>query len=439
MAYKAIVAKLDSVYAHPNADRLQLAEVLNTQVVVGLNAKMGDIGIYFPADGQLSEEYCIENDLFPRYEEVDGKTVKVGGGMFDPKNRRVRAQSLRSVKSDGFFTSLDSVAYTGVNLEDLYVGYQFDELNGQDICNKYFTPQTQGKASQQSSKKITHPMFHRHMDTKQFHYNIGNIKTGDIVYLTEKVHGTSGITSSVMMSTERKWYKPSTWFTQDEWRVLHGSRRVILGSSQDNGGGFYGTNGFRFKVAEPFEFSLMKGETVYYEIVGYVDENTRIMPPHSTESLKKDAELKALLGGSIPKQIEYNYNCIPGQSNIYVYRITQTNIDGESVDLSWPQVKRRCTQLGIKHVPEYPNDNFFMIEQDTVTGEPDVGGLVDAVLSYEDALSMIDSSHISEGVGVRVEHADGTISFFKAKSYWFRVLEGIVKSDDSYVDIEESS
>src|SRR5690606_14492257 len=99
----------------------------------------------------------------------------------------------------------------------------------------------------------------------------------------------------------------------------------------------------------------------------YVDENTRIMPPHSTESLKKDVELKELLGGTIPKHMEYNYNCISGQNDIYVYRITQTNIDGESVDLSWPQVKRRCRELGVKHVVEYPDKSFFMIK-DRETG-----------------------------------------------------------------------
>ena len=54
--YKAKVVKL-SVKPHPNADRLQLGYVNGIQVIVGLDAKDGDIGAFFPCDRLDSAAY----------------------------------------------------------------------------------------------------------------------------------------------------------------------------------------------------------------------------------------------------------------------------------------------------------------------------------------------------------------------------------------------
>lgn len=51
--YQAIVSSLKNVREHPNADRLKLADIRGVQVVVGLNAQEGDLGIFFPEDGRL--------------------------------------------------------------------------------------------------------------------------------------------------------------------------------------------------------------------------------------------------------------------------------------------------------------------------------------------------------------------------------------------------
>jgi len=51
MAYKAMIAKLTNVRPHPNADRLQLATLEGYQVIIGLNHKEGDVGIFYPTDG----------------------------------------------------------------------------------------------------------------------------------------------------------------------------------------------------------------------------------------------------------------------------------------------------------------------------------------------------------------------------------------------------
>lgn len=61
--YNAYVTKLKNVRPHSNADRMLLADCFGNTICVGLDAKDGDIGIYFPTDGQLSVEYAEKNNL----------------------------------------------------------------------------------------------------------------------------------------------------------------------------------------------------------------------------------------------------------------------------------------------------------------------------------------------------------------------------------------
>ena len=63
MAYTGFVVKVEHLRKHSNADRLQIATFFGNGTIVGLDTKIGDIGIYFPVDGQLSERFCAVNDL----------------------------------------------------------------------------------------------------------------------------------------------------------------------------------------------------------------------------------------------------------------------------------------------------------------------------------------------------------------------------------------
>lgn len=52
------IVKVDKLRKHDNADRLQIATFFNTDVVVGVDTKIGDIGVYFPSDLKLGIEFC---------------------------------------------------------------------------------------------------------------------------------------------------------------------------------------------------------------------------------------------------------------------------------------------------------------------------------------------------------------------------------------------
>ena len=98
MAYSAIITPLKNVRAHSNADRLLLATVVGEQVIVGLDSKDGDIGVFFPIDGQLTPDFLKAMNLY-RKNEMNSDPNETG--MFD-ENGRVRAQVFRGEKSEGF-------------------------------------------------------------------------------------------------------------------------------------------------------------------------------------------------------------------------------------------------------------------------------------------------------------------------------------------------
>ena len=188
--YQAIVSPIKTA-PHPNADKLQIGYCHGFQVVIGLNIEEGQLGVFFPTDGQISDEFCKANDLYPRFDD-EGK--RIGGGFIDPKNRRIRAQNFRGVKSEGFWVPLSYFDYIP-NLE-LKEGSTFTELKGHEICNKYINPATLRaikNAQEGKTQKATYretPLFPMHEDTKQLKYFINSLPLGSTIYISEKNHGT---------------------------------------------------------------------------------------------------------------------------------------------------------------------------------------------------------------------------------------------------------
>ena len=128
MAYCAYVTALKNVRKHPNADKLLLAECFGNTVCVDLSYSEGDIGIYFPTDGQLSEEFACENNLLRKKDEF-GNNI---GGYLDPEKRNITAIRLRGEKSEGLFLPLSCLeyCYKGKTEVILNVGEQITVVNG---------------------------------------------------------------------------------------------------------------------------------------------------------------------------------------------------------------------------------------------------------------------------------------------------------------------
>ena len=147
--YKAYVCEIKNVRPHPNADRLDLGDCFGNTVCVGHgDFTDGDLVVYFPTDGQLSEEFCRVHDLVRRKDDAGNQC----GGYLEPGKRNIRAIRLRGERSDGLVMPLTCLEYTGVDVRTLEAGFAFTAVNGKEVCQKYI-PRGRGRAAAGSGKR----------------------------------------------------------------------------------------------------------------------------------------------------------------------------------------------------------------------------------------------------------------------------------------------
>lgn len=446
--YSAYITTIKKISKHPNADRLQCVEIFGSNVIVDLSYYEGQKVIYFPTDGQLSEEFANDNNLVKKYipvdelteEQIQGKEIiqKDGvavvnmGGYMDPNKRNIMAIRLRKEKSDGLILPIEVLSRYG-DISKLEDGMAIIDFCGHEICRKYIPmkKRSSGDGYKRSINKkeqrevIGYPLFVQHIDTEQLAYNESAFKEGDTIYITRKLHGTSfRVANTLEVTTKKRNPVVKKIFRLKDkktrkWTTISGTRRTTL---LDYGGGYYGSNAFRKKYTDMFDGILPKGMEVFGEIVGWVDENTPIMPSCSNSKIK-DKEFSKRYG----EQTVFTYGCPKGENDCYIYRITMTNEDGISVELPTEEVMMWCERLGVKYVP--------LLEKFIYTTWDDLNARVEKYLDIPEPLA--NGSHIVEGVVVRIDNRSG-FTAYKAKGFNFKVLEGIIKDNSDAPDIEEA-
>lgn len=426
--YQAYITRVKNLRKHSNADRLQCGKCFESHVIVGLDMNETDLVVYFPTDGQLSQEFAEKNNLVRKTDE-NGNNI---GGYLDPNKRNIKSIKLRGEMSDGLVMKLECLQeYTDIT--QLKEGNTISVLDGVEICRKYIpTRNTNSNINKTEKIKMkpteTYPFFAEHIDTKQLQYNLRNFTEGDLVTITLKCHGTSHRESCALEEKEHKRNFIQRLFRKEaettrEWKAVAGTRRVVL---KDYDGGFYGSNAFRQPYHDLFADKLHHGETVYMELVGYVSPDNPIMGSCSNSKVSDKAFTK-----KFGKTTEFSYGCENGQNDCYVYRMTFTNDQGITVDYPSWLVEYRCEQMGVKFVPIL--DQFFF------TTEEDLMERVNKFVNGTDGMPAdpIGKNHILEGVVVRIENRYKFVAY-KHKSFFFKVLEGIVKDEATQPDIEEA-
>jgi hypothetical protein len=414
VSYKAIICKIENVKEHPNADRLNIGTASGYNVVISKDTVEGTVGIYFPTDGKLSFEMCKQNNLFKNKEL--NKDPESKGGFFED-NGRVRTVRLRSAKSEGFWMPLKGLDWTGKF--NLSVGDLIDKVNGKKVCEKYYTPATykaigNPKKKRKKREKIKFPDFKEHFDTGQLRLMAKFIPEGATVYITEKCHGTSGRTGYLKRTVKLSLFKRFVNLFVKKYDAfvydyVTGTRRTVVNTSLP---------GYRTDIHNQFkEAGMEKGETVYYEIVGYNEKNRPIMGTHTI----KDKKLKKAFGNSM----EYSYGCKQNERKVLIYRITNTQ-NGVVKELPWEEVVVRSYALGFEVVPlisAYKEMNY----------EDNAEVLMRACELYSQGTSILDHNHIKEGVVVRSEK-DGDTLILKYKGFHFCELEGIMRHETVLVE-----
>lgn len=468
--YCGYIVKIDKLRPHSNADRLQIATFFGNDVCISLDNQLGDLGIYFPTDLQLSEEFCAANDLVRRKDE-NGNPA---GGFLEPGKRNVKCIKLRGEKSDGLYLPISCFDYLNLGCE-FAVGDKVDILDGHEICCKYIPRSNRairssnnGTVKKQKKVEIA-PLFNEHVDTEQLAYNLADFRNGDLVEITLKMHGTSGRTAhlpkfagykdslgtkagnaikNILNKLTGSRYEEHHDKPIYDWGYVTGTRRVVL--NDFNGPAYYASNDFREPHAKAFEGKLHKGETVYYEIVGFQKNGIPIMP--SGDNTKTgDKEFIKQFG----KTTVFSYGCHDGgltedenhsgvlvkaepESAMYVYRMSMMNEDGVEVDYTPDYMRYRCEQIGVNTVPVlwkgYIPEHCGSHEDSTITpGE----WIFNVANRYTDGADPIGKTHLREGVVVRIINRP-KFKAYKNKSFHFKCIEGIVKASADAPDIEEA-
>jgi hypothetical protein len=241
---------------------------------------------------------------------------------------------------------------------------------------------------------------------------------------------------------------------------VSGTRRVVLDTFD---GGFYGSNEFRKQHADFFEGKLWKGETVYYEVVGFTHTGAPIMASCDNKKIS-DKEFMKQYG----KETVFSYGCEPNgltddellkvevndekwgearivlrpQSDIYVYRMTMTNEDGEVVEYTPDFMRYRCEQMGVKTVQVFARfiiPEFYQLPDDVGSLQAvDAGEYVRKIAEdFYDGPDPVGKTHVREGVVVRIINRP-KFTAYKHKNFHFKVLEGICKDEAAVPDMEEA-
>jgi hypothetical protein len=386
--YAAVVVEIKNIIPLDNCDNVVGTTLLGFQAIVSKDTQVGDIGIVFPAETQLSPLYVKYNNLY-RHNELNLDPDHEQKGYLED-NRRVKAVKFRGHASSALFMPLSSLNYTGVDVRDLKVGDIFDHINGFEVCRKYLVkvPVSRLEKNKQKAKqrRVEERFLPAHFDTDNYWRNSHAIPGNTEVIVTAKLHGTSVRLANTLVKRKLTWWeklarkfgaKVKEW----EYDYIAGSRRVIKDPKDNDQNHFYATDIWTESL-EKVKDILPEGFVVYGELVGWTKDGAAIQP-------------------------SYTYGVERGQNELYVYRVAQVNPQGRLTDLSWDQVKEFCKELGLKHVLELwrgKHENLTPLEW------------VDKRLADEgyDTPQLDSPSLVDEGICIRV---DGLVPYIlKAKS-----------------------
>ncbi len=406
--YCATVVRISNIIPLENCDNVVATSIFGFQAIVGKDTRVGDIGIVFTAETQLSDDFCHFNSLY-RHGEKNADQGKKG---YMEDNRRIRAIKFRGNASSCFFTSLDSLAWTGIDTSLLEVGMEFDSLDGKEICRKFKVPvkAVRGQASANKSySRVDKRHMPEHIETDAYFKWGHEIPDETSIIVTQKIHGTSIRIGNTIVSRklglfERILRKMGVRVAETEHDMVYGSRKVIKDVNNPYQNHFYGSDIWT-REGQKLNGLIPENYIVYAELVGWT--------------------------GELPIQKNYTYSVEKPNAELYIYRIAIINSQGMSTDLSWDNVMEFCRNSGLKHVPEIwrGKKKDFDVQRYMDKRYFD-SGLVQCLQLSNPEMDLVD-----EGVCVRVEGL--TPRIFKAKAPKFFEHESSLL-DTGEQDLESS-
>lgn len=442
--YLAKIVKIDNFHKHsdPEVTKLKCCCIDGFNIITGIDSEPG-LYVYFPTACCINPKFLSYANLY-RHGELNVDQTKTG--MFDD-NGRVKAIRLRGELSEGFIiliVVLENWVMSTVNVElKVEEGTEFDSIEHDGktfwVNKKYIpkntrTPGAPGSGNSGKGKqpkgldKIIENQFRFHYDTVLIKKCPHVLHPNDLISITSKVHGTSGISAYVLCKQELNWkQKIARWLTGEEfdkYDYLYSSRSVIKNQYYNKSvqGGFYGVDVWKYAddIVRP---CLSKGMTAYYEIIGFLPN-----------------------GGYIQKN--YDYGCLPPVGDeaytygkhfkVQIYRVTITDVSGKVHEFSAREVQLWAQMVGLVPVEQYyygyAKDLYPDLDPSEHWNENFLSKLANDKNFYMECNSpTCDNKVPHEGIVIKIENMKSEA--FKLKC--FKFLDGEGKAlDKGEVDIE---
>jgi hypothetical protein len=403
--YCATAVKIRNIIPLQNCDNVVATTIFGFQAIIGKDVEIGTLGIVFPVETQLSDEFVSNNNLY-RHEEYNKEPKKKG---YLEDNRRVKAIKFRGHTSNALFMSLDCLSYLGIDLDNLKEGDEFDKIDGKEICKKYVVPtRSNGKVNEPPAKKFVRVdklYMPEHFSTDNYFRNDRNIDPEQEIIVTQKLHGTSIRIGNTIVKRKLNVFEKvlgllGVKIEKTEFDYVFGSRKVIKDVNNQNQQHYYETDIWTTQ-GKKLEGLVPENFLVYGELIGWTPNNA-------------------------PIQTNYTYNLPQGEAQLYIYRVAFVNEKGLVVDLGWDQVKEFCFQRGLNTVPEVFRGRHkdFNAQQFVDRRLKDIAPA---------CVHLSDPEGIDEGVCIRVDHIVPQI--YKAKGPKFFEHETALL-DKGEVDLE---
>lgn len=425
--YTCQVIKLPPKIPVKGLDNLVEVNVQGNSCLVGKDSPEEELYLFFPAECQISDLFLSQNNLY-RHETLNRDSTQKG---FFEDNRRVKALKFKGIISSGFVIPIKSLRDCYVMWPNLKTGEEFNEIDGFEVCRKYVRkiksgiPGFQNPRTKVLDSIIDTKMAPEHPDTGYFMKNLHKFDGDTPIVVTYKLHGTSARTYNTLIKRKLNWKERlakrfGVKVLEEQYDNVVCSRRQVksVGFEELPNKNHFFTSGDLWSewAKTNLEGQLNKGESIYYELVG-----------------------RTYTGEQIQGGYTYGFN----GPECFIYRIANINADGIEVDLSWDQVEKRATQLGLKVVPLLYKGTFgdFIDLYDpgsSIAVNQGIDQSMDHIF-YKKLLekpSILDKSVVEEGFCIRIDGSYPKAEIFKIKSKKF--LEHETKAlDKEVVDIEE--
>lgn len=388
--YAGTVVKIANIIPLENCDNVVGTTIFGFQAIVGKNTQVGDLGVVFPAETQLSEEYCMNNNLFR--DENRNKDVTEKG--YIENSRRCKAVKFRGHTSSCLFMPLKSLDFIlGKRVTQLVEGDTFDSIQDIEICRKYVIKEPTERRNHQAQPKrfnrVDTKFIPQHFDTENYFRNDRNVAPEADIIVTQKLHGTSIRIANTIVLRKLTWRERlAKWFgikvQETEYDLVQGSRKVIKDVTNPYHDHFY-TEDIWSIEGQKLKGLLPENFIIYGEIIGFTSDGAEI-------------------------QHSYTYDVAPRHCVLYVYRVAFVNASGLVTDLTWDQLKEFCLARGLRFVPELwrgKHKDFFPAP------------FLERRLSdnFDMAIPLSHEETVDEGICIRVDKL--TPYILKAKSQKF--------------------